>query len=215
MGYFSYFLTQAGMDAANSFSLSMANSGLGLVGTLLSWFLMYRFGRRSIHFTGLCCQLVILFIVGCLAFGKTKASVWAIGGMLILFTFVYDLAVGPVTYSLVSELSSTRLKAKTIVLARAGYNASNIMVNVLTNYQLSTTSWNWGAKAAFFWAGTCLVSCIWVYFRLPEPKDRTYAELDMLFEQRVSARKFAKTKIDPYSHHQVDQKRLSSGTAEE
>ncbi|KAK0752608.1 general substrate transporter [Schizothecium vesticola] len=212
MGYFSYFLTQAGMDAANSFSLSMANSGLGLVGTFLSWFLMYRFGRRTIHFTGLCCQLVILFIVGCLAFGKTKASVWAIGGMLILFTFVYDLAVGPVTYSLVSELSSTRLKAKTIVLARAGYNASNIMVNVLTNYQLSTTSWNWGAKAAFFWAGTCLVSCIWVYFRLPEPKDRTYAELDMLFEQRVSARKFAKTKIDPYSHHHVDQKRLSSGT---
>lgn len=39
---------------------------------------------------------------------------------------------------------------------------------------------------------------MWIYFRLPEPKDRTYGELDVLFEQRVSARKFASTKVDPY-----------------
>ena len=201
MGYFSYFLVQAGMHPRNSFSLSMANSALGILGTALSWLLMHRLGRRTIHLGGLCAQLAILVVVGGLSFGTTDASVWAIGGMLIVFTFVYDLTVGPVTYCLVSELASTRLKAKTIVLARAGYNASNIFVNVMTNYQLSSTAWDWGARAAFFWAGTCLVSCVWVYFRLPEPKDRTYAELDMLFDQRVSARKFAETKIDPYADH--------------
>jgi SP family general alpha glucoside:H+ symporter-like MFS transporter len=41
---------------------------------------------------------------------------------------------------------------------------------------------------------------IWVYFRLPEPRGRTYGELDMLFEQKVSARKFAGTKVDPFGH---------------
>uniref|UniRef100_A0A8H7TMV6 Major facilitator superfamily (MFS) profile domain-containing protein n=1 Tax=Bionectria ochroleuca TaxID=29856 RepID=A0A8H7TMV6_BIOOC len=206
MGYFSYFLTQAGMNTRNSFSLSMANSALGMVGTAGSWFLMSRIGRRSIHFSGLCTQLLILVIVGSLSFAKTNASVWAIGGMLILFTFVYDFTVGPVTYSLVSELSSTRLKAKTIVLARAAYNASNIFVNVMTNYQLSSTAWNWGARAAFFWAGTCLLSCVWVFFRLPEPKGRTYAELDMLFEQRTPSRKFATTHVDPYRAEATDAK---------
>lgn len=199
MGYFSYFLTQAGMDASNSFSLSMGQYALGMVGTAGSWFLMARVGRRRIHFGGLCAQFLILVIVGSLAFSGTQASVWAIGAMLIVFTFVYDFTVGPVTYSLISELSSTRLKAKSIVLARAGYNASNIFVNVMTNYQLSSTAWNWGAKAAYFWAGTCLISTVWVFFRLPEPKDRTYAELDLLFEYGVPARKFAKTKIDPYA----------------
>ncbi|KAM0553998.1 hypothetical protein ACHAPJ_007073 [Fusarium lateritium] len=200
MGYFSYFLTQAGMDASNSFSLSMAQYALGMVGTFGSWFLMHKVGRRTIHFTGLCSQLIILIIVGSLSFSKDNGSVWAIGAMLIVFTFVYDFTVGPVTYSLISELSSTRLKAKTIVMARAAYNASNIFVNVMTNYQLSSSAWNWGARTAYFWAGTCLFSAIWVYFRLPEPKGRTYAELDVLFEQRVPARKFAKTQIDPYSH---------------
>jgi SP family general alpha glucoside:H+ symporter-like MFS transporter len=199
MGYFSYFMTQAGMNARNSFSLSMASSALGIVGTAGSWFLMARIGRRKIHFGGLCCQFLLLVIVGSLSFARTNASVWAIAGMLIIFTFTYDFTVGPVTYSLISELSSTRLKAKTIVLARAGYNASNIFVNVMTNYQLSSSAWNWGARAAFFWAGTCLLSCVWVYFRLPEPKDRTYAELDMLFGQRVPARQFAKTEVNPFT----------------
>ncbi|KAH7630974.1 general substrate transporter [Sordaria sp. MPI-SDFR-AT-0083] len=209
MGYFSYFLTQAGMDASNSFSLSMGQYALGMVGTAGSWFLMSRVGRRRIHFSGLCAQFCLLLIVGCLSFGGNKASVWAIGGVLIAFTFVYDFAVGPVTYCLISELSSTRLKAKTIVLARAAYNASNIFVNVMTNYQLSSTAWNWGARTAFFWAGSCLLSAIWVFFRLPEPKGRTYAELDILFEKKVAARKFAKTKVDPFDLQSHGENKLS------
>jgi MFS transporter, SP family, general alpha glucoside:H+ symporter len=201
------------MDPSNSFSLSLGQYALGMVGTAGSWFLMARVGRRTIHFGGLCAQLLLLVIVGCLSFGETKASVWAIGAMLIVFTFVYDFTVGPVTYSLISELSSTRLKAKTIVLARAAYNASNIFVNVMTNYQLGTTAWNWGARTAFFWAGTCFLSAIWVFFRLPEPKDRTYAELDLLFEQKVPARKFVSTKVDPFAPHSGG-KRMSGETVE-
>ena len=65
---------------------------------------------------------------------------WAIGTMLLVFTFVYDLTVGPVCYSLVAELSSTRLKTKSIVLARIGYNLSNTVINVLTNFQLNPTA---------------------------------------------------------------------------
>lgn len=200
MGYFSYFMTQAGMDPKNAFSLSMGQYALGMVGTAGSWILMTKVGRRKIHFGGLCCQCLLLIIVGSLSFSKDNNAVWAIGALLVVFTFVYDFTVGPVTYSLISELSSTRLKAKTIVLARAAYNASNIFVNVMTNYQLSSTAWNWGARAAFFWAGSCLLSCFWVFFRLPEPKGRTYAELDTLFEQRVPARKFASTQVNPYAN---------------
>ncbi|KAJ9165732.1 Sugar transporter [Coniochaeta hoffmannii] len=210
MGYFAYFLTQAGLDPSNSFSLSMGQYALGIVGTAGSWLLMSRVGRRTIHFSGLCTQFLLLIIVGSLSFAHTNGSVWAIGALLIVFTFVYDFTVGPVTYSLISELSSTRLKAKTIVLARAAYNASNIFVNVMTNYQLSSTAWNWGARSAFFWAGSCLLSAVWVFFRLPEPKGRTYAELDLLFEHRVPARKFAQTKIDPYSDAHDDAKRVTS-----
>ena len=39
---------------------------------------------------------------------------------------------------------------------------------------------------------------IWTYFRLPEPRGLTYADLDVLFENHVSARKFRKVEVDPY-----------------
>jgi SP family general alpha glucoside:H+ symporter-like MFS transporter len=206
MGYFSFFMIQAGMPAVQSFNMSMISLALGMVGTMGSWVLMSHFGRRTIHFSGACTLFTLLIIVGSISFAGTEASLWGIGAMLIVFVFIYDFTIGPITYSIVSEMSSTRLKAKTIVLARALYNISNIVVNVLTNYQLGETAWNWGAKSAYFWAGTCGCVCIWVYFRLPEPKGRTYGELDVLFEQRVSARKFASTKVDPYAHSHVETK---------
>lgn len=213
MGYFAYFMQKAGLPTVQSFNMSMISLALGLIGTAGSWLLMQHFGRRTIHFSGGCILFLILIIVGSCSFAGTEASNWAIGAVLIVFVFVYDFTIGPVTYSIVSEMSSTRLKAKTIVLARALYNISNIVVNVLTNYQLGEANWAWGAKTAFFWAGTCGCVVVWVYFRLPEPKGRTYGELDMLFEQKISARKFASTHVDPYGSGHGLEKTLSEKAA--
>lgn len=42
---------------------------------------------------------------------------------------------------------------------------------------------------------------IWSYFRLPETWNRSFHELDILFAQKVSARKFATTKVDLFDEH--------------
>lgn len=46
--------------------------------------------------------------------------------------------------------------------------------------------------------GICFCCIIYTYFRVPEPQGRTFAELDLLFERGVSARKFASTTIDVF-----------------
>jgi SP family general alpha glucoside:H+ symporter-like MFS transporter len=180
----------------------MGQYALGAIGTIGSWFLMARIGRRSIYLCGAASLLVLLISIGIASIfpSTNKGSRWAIGAMLLLFTSVYDLTVGPVCYALVAEMSSTRLKAKTIVLARNLYNVSGIIVNILTTYQLTPkpSGWGWGGKSAFFWAGTCAMCVIWIYFRLPEPKGRTYAEMDILFEDKVPARRFKDTKLDTF-----------------
>ena len=73
---------------------------------------------------------------------------------------------------------------------------------------LNPSAWNWGAKSGFFWAGMCFLCIVWCYFRLPEAKDRTYGELDILFEHGVLARKFASTSVVTFtgSVEQVDEK---------
>lgn len=203
MGYSTYFYQQAGMDVANSFSMSLGQYALGAVGTVCSWFLMGRIGRRTLYLGGQLIMLVLLLAIGCTAFAgrENAAAQWAIGSMLLIYTFTYDATVGPVCYSLVAELTSTRLRTKSVVLARNCYNIVGVITNIITPLMLNPTAWNWGAKAGFFWAGTCLVCAIWTYFRLPEPKGRTYAELDILFENGVSAREFKSTSIDRFDAH--------------
>jgi len=200
MGYSTYFYEQAGLAEANAFTMSMAQFALGAVGTIFSWFLMTWFGRRTLYLSGQVVMTILLLIIGCLGIiskGNTAAQ-WVIGSMLLIYTFTYDATVGPVCYSLVAELSSTRLRAKSIVLARNLYNITGIVTNVITPRMLNPSAWNWGAKAGFFWAGSCLLCFVWTWFRLPEPKGRTYGELDILFEQRIAARKFKSAIVDPF-----------------
>lgn len=61
---------------------------------------------------------------------------------------------------------------------------------------MTSIAWNWGAKSALFYAGTNLLCNIWCWYRLPETKDRTFGEIDVLFDNKVSARKFKTTTVD-------------------
>jgi len=203
MGFSTYFYKQAGLPDVAAFDLTMVQYALGIIGTIGSWFLMSHAGRRTLYLYGSIVLFALLLIISLtdIAPATNIPSRWAIGSMLLLFTFIYDLSVGPVCYALVAEFSSTRLKTKTSVLARNVYNVGGIVVNILTAHQLtpSPSGWGWGAKSAFFWAGSCFLCIVWIYFRLPEPKGRTYAEMDVLFERGVSARKFRDTKLDIFS----------------
>lgn len=212
MGFSTYFFQNAGLDTSNAFSMSLGIYAIGAVGVFVSWWLMPRVGRRTLYVWGLIVMFAILLIIGFLGIApEGNSSVqWAIGAMLIIFTFVYDASVGPVCYCLVAEIPSSRLRQKTVVLARNWYNIGSIIGNIMTPRMLNPSAWNWGAKSAFFWAGTCFLCLVWTYFRLPEPKGRTYGELDILFEQRVSARKFKEIVVQEFEEEEesVSEKKL-------
>ncbi|KAK4503242.1 hypothetical protein PRZ48_006670 [Zasmidium cellare] len=193
MGYSTYFYERAGLASQYAFDLSLGQYAIGAIGTVLSWTLMGYFGRRTLHLSGLSLMMLLFLIIGfCgLAPASNTDSRWAIGSLLMIFIFVYDCTIGPITYCLVAEIPSTRLRQKSVALARNSYNIGSIVCNVLVTRQLNPSAWNWGARAGFFWAGLCFLSLMWALFRLPEPRGRTYAELDVLFERGISARKFA------------------------
>jgi SP family general alpha glucoside:H+ symporter-like MFS transporter len=196
-----YFLEQAGFNPTKSFDFGLGTNAIAVVGTLCSWFLIPRLGRRTLYVTGLFVMFVILMTVGFLGIpGYTThpGVAWASGAFLIIFVFTYDLTVGPVCYCLVAEIPSTRLRVKTVVLARNAYNIASICANFLNPPILNPSSWNLRGKGGFIWASFCLVSLIWSFFRIPEPKGLAPAEIDVLFELGTSARKFTKTHVDPF-----------------
>ena len=193
MSYSTQFLIQAGLNAENSYSLNVGQNGLSLVGCLIAWWIMTYVGRRTLYVYGLVVMLVILFVAGCLGIPEpmTDGRSWGVGALLVLMLFCFQLSLGPACYTLVSETPSTRLRIKTVALARASYNAAGLVTNVVMPKMVGRNDWNWGAKTAFFWAGVTALCLAWAFFRLPEPAGLTYAELDLLFEHRVGARNFS------------------------
>ncbi|KAF3389471.1 Maltose permease MAL61 [Penicillium rolfsii] len=200
--YSTYFLEQAGLDSSNAYNFAMGQYGINMVGVFGAWFLMtLGIGRRTLCLYGLCGLCAMLLTMGFLGLvpdsHRNQASL-ATGSLMLVWALFYQLTVGTVCYSLVAELSTRRLQIKTVVLGRCLYNVVAIVCGVLTPYMLNPGEWDWGNYAGFFWGGICFLCIVYTYFRVPEPRGRSFAELDMLFERGVSARKFATTEVDVF-----------------
>jgi len=201
-GYSTYFLEQAGVPASKAYDFALGQYGINMAGVFGAWFLMsLGIGRRTLYLYGLCGLCSMLFIMGFLglvpAAHKDQAAL-ATGAMLICWAAIYQLTVGTVCYSLVAELSTRRLQIKTVVLGRNLYNIVGIVCSVLTPYMVNPTAWDWKNFTAFFWAAIAFLCIVYTYFRVPEPQGRSFAELDLLFERGVSARRFASTNVDVF-----------------
>lgn len=198
MGYSTYFYKQAGLSDDMAYNFSIIQYCFGIVGTLSSWVISQKLGRFTIYFYGLCALFCILFTVGCLGFANNEAASWGVGSMLLIFTFLYDLTIGPICYCIVAEIPSTILRTKTIIIARNAYNIAGIFTAITIPYMLNPTAWNWKAKTGFFYSAFALFGAIWCWFELPETKGRTFAELDKLFQDGVRPRKFKHTEVEVF-----------------
>jgi MFS transporter, SP family, general alpha glucoside:H+ symporter len=194
-----YFLQQVGFSSTQSFDFGLGVNAIGWLGTVASWLVMQHFGRRTLYVAGMAVMFLVLITVGFLGIPSGNSGLsYASAALMLLFVFTYDLTVGPVCYCLISEMPSTRLRIKSAVLARNCYNIASIIANFLNPPILNPTAWNLKGKGGFIWAAFCGLSFIWSYFRLPEPRGRTPAELDILFEQKIDARKFSEVKVNPF-----------------
>ncbi|KYK58796.1 MFS transporter [Drechmeria coniospora] len=193
IGYANYFFEQAGLSSSEAFNMGVGNTALGFVGTLISWPLMnyFKFGRRSIYNTGMVIMTILLFVIGFLAIPTDNtAAVWALASLMDFWTFIYQMTVGPICFVIISEISATRLREKTIAIATAVQAAATVVFTVAMPYMLNTEEANWGGKAGFLFGAISLLCLVWCYYRLPESHGRTYEELDILFQRRIPARQF-------------------------
>lgn len=200
LGSTSYFFEQVGLSTNEVYSLNLGASGLGIISLLLFWvFLLPNVGRRTIYIVSGSVIFVILMIVGILEVHSSNSSVgMAQACLMLIFTFVFQGTIAPLGWALPAEVGSTRLRQKTIVLARNGYYIISTIGGVLMSYMLNPTAWNLKGYMTFVWAGTSFVTLIWAFFRLPETKDRSYEELNLLFAKKIPARKFREYEVNAF-----------------
>lgn len=196
IGYANYFFEQAGLASSDAFSMGLGNTAMGFVGTVISWPLMTYLGRRTIYTGGIVIMTVLLFIIGFLSIPvNNNGATWAMATIMDVWTFTYQMTVGPICFVIISEISATRLRTKTIAIGTAVQAAASIIFTIAVPYMLNSDEGNWGGKAGFLFGGISFICFLWCFFRLPESRGRTYEELDMLFQSGVPARQFKKHDI--------------------
>jgi SP family general alpha glucoside:H+ symporter-like MFS transporter len=194
-----YFFEQAGMSPNDAYKVGLGDTALSFCGTVCSWFLLSYFGRRTLYISGIGFLTFVLFLIGIVSVSSiSNGALWAQAALCLLWQVGYSLTLGPIAYTVISETSAMRLRAKTVCLSRNVYNITAIICAILEPYMINPTEWDWKGKTAFFWCGTAAVTTVWAYFRLPECRGRTYEELDLLFAKGVSAREFGAYEVDPY-----------------
>ncbi|KAL1407971.1 hypothetical protein Q8F55_004768 [Vanrija albida] len=191
-----YFFMMAGLDASNSYKLNFGSSAVAFVGTVGSWLLMPYCGRRPMIFWGYIVMTICLILIGGLAFKETAGSLWAQAAICIMWLFFYSLTMGPQTFGLAAEVSATRLRPQTLALARFAYHLARLICNIVEPYLINPTALDLKGKTALVWVGTSVINIIWCWFRMPETKGITYAEMDILFEKDTPAWKFKSTEVD-------------------
>ncbi|KAJ5150936.1 uncharacterized protein N7482_010188 [Penicillium canariense] len=192
-----FFFEQAGISPDKSFQLNLINSCLQFVANALSWFLTAWFGRRTIYLWGTATNVAFLFILGIVAsVHQTSATNYAQAILGIIISFVFAGTLGPISYTIISETSSVRLRALSTGVGRAAYYVAEIPMIYLASQMLNGTGWNLAGKCGYVWGSTACVCWMMAYFFLPELKNRSYREADILFNRKVPARKFKTTVID-------------------
>ncbi|KAH6695097.1 general alpha-glucoside permease [Plectosphaerella plurivora] len=201
----SYFFSQMGLGTSTTYSLALGGTGLAFIGCLCNWFiLMPRFGRRTIYVAGMFGMFTVLLLIGILSTWTSRPSVAMAQAVLTMaWTFIFQLSAGQLGWALPAEIGSTRLRQKTICLARDSSNIVGTIAGISQQYFMNPGALNLKGRTSYIWASTCLLTAVWSFFRLPETWKRSYHELDVLFAKKVSARKFASTHIDAFDVNDI------------
>ncbi|KAK8120010.1 uncharacterized protein PG998_004636 [Apiospora kogelbergensis] len=167
ISYGTYFFSMA--DVGDAFTNSCILTGVGVAGLVVSNLIITRWGyRRPMMMSGfLLCGLaqLIIAVVYTVEPGTEKTGK-VIVGISVIYIVAYNCLISPYAW------------------------LSGWLTTFTAPYFINPDSLNWGPKYGYIWAPSCFITAIWVYFYLPEAKDRTLEQIDEMFEARVPARKF-------------------------
>ena len=200
INYAVYFFVIAGLDASDAFSMNIGLTCMGFVGTLASYIIVSYVGRRTIYLWGAASIALFVGLIGVLgaipASQHSGGTAWAMCSFMVVTNLIYDLSVGPLCFTIMSEVSSVKLRGVTIALSNVSVVILSVVLAVAIPYALDTNGANWAGKLGFLFCGLGILNTAWVWFYLPETKDRTFEELDIMFQNRLPTRYFKTYQIE-------------------
>ncbi|OHF03673.1 hypothetical protein CORC01_00992 [Colletotrichum orchidophilum] len=108
--------------------------------------------------------------------------------LLILWYMIYGFTWGPGCWVVAGEIGTGQLREKTLFLASMGSFVTSVPINFVNPYVQAQL----GGAVTFIYGGFSVLAVLWVFFFVPETKNRSLEELDEMFQARVRTRSFDK-----------------------
>ncbi|KAL7796135.1 general substrate transporter [Trichoderma ceciliae] len=214
---FSVLFYQSEGYTSQAFLFNILSNVTGLFCLIATWFIIDQIGRRPMILIGGSGMAIFLFIVGCIGVVKTPndSEKGTLVASFILFSSSYNLSWAPVSYVVLSEAASTRVKEKTNLLASVISIITTFVTLFTIPYLLNAPYAALGAKVGFIYGSINWVMVVVAYFLIPEMKGRSLEEVDDLFAAGGSLRNFSKVNLTPTTTYiaNIAGKELVSGKA--
>jgi len=178
---------------SNPFAMSNVLSCIGIIAIIANSLIIVRFGnRRVLLMTGLLLCGILQIIIASVYHRKpgAKSTGTVIVALSCLYMFSYNGMIATYAWLAGGEIPTQRLRSHTFGLAAAVGFAGAWLTTFTAPYFINPQSLNWGPRYGYIWFPSCVVAATWVFFFLPEVKNRTLEEIDEMFEARLPARKF-------------------------
>ncbi|KZO96270.1 maltose permease [Calocera viscosa TUFC12733] len=191
LGYSVYFFELAGFADANAFRLGVGTMALAILGNILGIAFTNHLGRRPIFFWGMVACTLDCLMIGILSLIPGNGALWAMGVFTMLYMLIYQGGIGPLAYCIYAEISTARLRSKTVAWGVVVNQLSALIIQVINPYLINPNEANLQGKVGWLFGGLGVIFTVWSFFGVPETGGRTIDELDILFEKKVPIRQFS------------------------
>jgi MFS transporter, SP family, sugar:H+ symporter len=179
LAYGTYFLEMA--NVGNAFENSCILVAVGVAAIIIDLFIIAPYGRRRIFLTTGLTVCAFCQLIPAVVYTKnpgTPKTGKIIVAFNVIYIFVYNGAICPFAWLSGGELPSQRLRSYTFGLAAAVGFLGAWLATFTAPYFINPSALNWGPKYGYIWFPSGLLAAAFIYFFLPEAKNRTLEEID-------------------------------------
>lgn len=202
---------------SNPFLISLITTLVNVCSTPISFWIVERYGRRTILIWGALGMLICEFIVGIIGVTAGRQSqhnhsaVSAQIAFICFYIFFFATTWGPGAWVLIGEIFPLPIRSRGVALSTASNWLWNCIIAVITPYMVGTDPGdaNLGSRVFFVWGSLCTCCFVYAYLIIPETKGLSLEQVDRMMEEttpRTSA------KWVPHSTFAADMGMTDKGT---
>ncbi|KAJ5108302.1 hypothetical protein N7456_004977 [Penicillium angulare] len=187
-----YFLITVGLPTVHIFDISIGGFALAIIIIIATELLMINFPRDKVFLGGCFLNFITMLTVGCLFYAKGSGPIWAIAVLMNILISLEAAFMQAPGWSIAAEISSLRLRAKSMSLGIMAQTLSTWVFTFTVPYMYNVDSGDLGARTGFVFAGTSVLLLWGALTIVPNTTGLSPGDIDDMYEARVPIREFSK-----------------------